>query len=754
MPNRITSPKTRPDFGLVAWLESTRITLPLKGVEARFAVCGDVLDVEIDQVFQQTSARPLDCLYSFPLPAAAAVYRCEMHLKDRVISARVEEVQRARELVQEQKAAGRRTALVQMERDNLFTLELGNVQPEDLIVIRFAYFQMLTRLNDWTSFTIPFCPGVRYIPGTPLLRKPTGRGIEDDTDQVPDASCISPPRIDRLHPDAAYLALDGVIEYASGEVREVTSPTHPVRVEDGSAAVKVGLADQGIVPDSDFVLRWTELPEKELHPVGWVVRHGQESYSLARLQAPANVAASVDYAQDIYFLLDRSGSMQGLKWEKTVQAFREFVRGLGPKDRVWLTLFSSGFSDLAEKPLPPLTVLQDPAVEGLERLGAAGGTELLPALKHVLEKIGQHSSDLPTALVLVTDGQVGNERPILEQLRQYPALRVHTFGIDLTINDGFLQKMAAQHRGTSHLVAPNDDIVGAVARLGQRLRRPVLTNIRPAAGWEAPERELPDLHGEEFLSVPLKGPAAAEELALEGKLAGNQVRQFSFKLLESRLPALRLLWAKRRIEHHLAQGERETALDLAKRNNLICEGAAFVAWDEAEKVRVSEPGSEVYQPAMMPATALGSPAVGARLDDRVGAILQDKTAASVSAGNRKLKRHFQNWLRPRSAGPDQERLAALDQWGRAPETFVAGADELLALIREWVSADKTQLTVRLRETEELRTQLERCGPKRAARLAVISRWIESAWKDQPSFLDRARKLLLQVDPTLARPTPI
>jgi Ca-activated chloride channel family protein len=44
---------------------------------------------------------------------------------------------------------------------------------------------------------------VRYIPGAPLLRSNSGKGAVDDTDQVPEASRISPPRIDQLHPDAA-----------------------------------------------------------------------------------------------------------------------------------------------------------------------------------------------------------------------------------------------------------------------------------------------------------------------------------------------------------------------------------------------------------------------------------------------------------------------------------------------------------------------------------------------------------------------
>jgi len=108
----------------------------------------------------------MDCLYSFPLPASAAVYRCEMHVNGRVLRARVEEQGRAREIAREQKAAGRRTALVEMERENLFTFSLGNLQPGDGVVIRFGYFETLTRLADWTSLRIPFCPGVRYIPAS------------------------------------------------------------------------------------------------------------------------------------------------------------------------------------------------------------------------------------------------------------------------------------------------------------------------------------------------------------------------------------------------------------------------------------------------------------------------------------------------------------------------------------------------------------------------------------------------------------
>jgi Ca-activated chloride channel homolog len=602
MNNRIisSSPVERHAFGLVAWLEQTRIVLPLKGVECSFSVCGDVVSVEIDQIFHQNNAQPLDCLYSFPLPAGAAIYRCEMHVNGRVIRARVEEREAARNLAARMKAAGYRTALVEMERDNLFTLALGNVQPGDLVVIRFAYFQTLTRLGDWISFRIPFCPGVRYIPGAPLLRPPSGRGVVDDTDQVPDASRISPPRMDKLHPDAAYLSVQGKVEHPLGELKDISSPTHPVfvRVSDGGSTVS--LADEAAVPDSDFVVRWTETIPEQARLNGWITGQGGDTFALARLCAPREVESGVHHLQDFYFLIDRSGSMEGLKWKKAVEAFREFLKVLGDDDRVWATFFETTFQDLAEKPMAAKTIRAGNWGDRLESLGTGGGTELLPALEHVLHKIEVHSTGgWPVTILLITDGQVGNEAEILQRLARHADLRVDVFGIDVTINDGFLNKLAAQHQGTSCLMAPTDDIAGAVSRLGARLRQPVLTSIQVKGGWELAGRQTADLHAGEVLLLPLRRQKPDEKsVSIEAKDTHGASRRFTLELVTTDMPALRLLWAKQRINFLLAQSKAAEAIVLAKNYNLVCEGAAFIAWDEAEKVQVSGPDREVYQPVM------------------------------------------------------------------------------------------------------------------------------------------------------------
>lgn len=91
-----TAPLPQTTMGLIARLEGTRVPLPLKAIEVAADVTGDLVSVELDQVFLQDHDDPLNCTYTFPLPADAAVYRCEMHVGDRVIEAKVKSREEAR----------------------------------------------------------------------------------------------------------------------------------------------------------------------------------------------------------------------------------------------------------------------------------------------------------------------------------------------------------------------------------------------------------------------------------------------------------------------------------------------------------------------------------------------------------------------------------------------------------------------------------------------------------------------------------
>jgi Ca-activated chloride channel family protein len=604
---RPTSPAPSVSFGLIAWLEATRIALPLKGVECRFDVTGNLAKVELDQIYFQNADRPLDCTYTFPLPAGAAVYRCELHVNGRVIRAKVEEQQAARRIFEEQKAAGRRAALVETERENLFTLSLGNVQPDDVIVVRFAWFSVLDRAGDNLRLLIPTCPGVRYIPGNPLLRASSGNGTVDDTDQVPDASRITPPRIDAFHPDAAYFSIEGRLSAVEVDCGAISSPSHAIHVRETEAVATITLSGHAAVPDRDFVLAWRESKVAQLAPRSWRWSEGNATYALVQLRAPADVAVSENYEQDVYFLVDRSGSMAGAKWDRTCQALHAFVGLLGAADRVWITLFESSFRDFSEAPMAAPAVLKDRGFRSMIALGTGGGTELLPAAKHVLEQISRHSVDRHVSIILITDGQVGNEAAVLDAFGRSGQIRVHTFGIDTAVNDAFLKSLARQHRGGCWLQTPDDDIAGTISALGDRLRRPVLTGLSVAGAWESGSA-MPDLHAGEVATVSLRGEVTAP-VEITGSLPDGRDYHLTVEPALAGSEAVKLLWARERIATLLDTGRQPEAIALARQYNLVCRGAAFIAWDEAEQVAVAE--ETVVQPSLEQAVMQRHPCAAA-----------------------------------------------------------------------------------------------------------------------------------------------
>lgn len=634
---RSESELAMPTFGFLAWLEQTRVALPLKGVEARFEVVGEVAHVEVDQIYHQNAAVPLDCLYTFPLPAGAAVYRCEFHCNERVIAARVEKQQDAREIYGRAKSAGRRAMLVEGVRENLFTLNLANVQPEDLIVVRLAYLQTLERVGNENRLRIPFCPGIRYVPGQALLRPNRGTGVVDDTDQVPDASLISPPRIDRLHRDAAYVSVMGTLHRRAATCERLESPSHPVTVRSEENRALVELAGKDAVPDQDFLLSWQECGVEEFRPRVWAQTHEGWCYRLAELVAPTRPVepqagqlgtpgqvlsggdagmAEAPMQRDIYFLLDRSGSMEGSKWLQACQALGECARALEPQDRLAVTLFSDSCSDYSEAPLPVREFLAQNPVRTLQQQRVAGGTNLVGGLEHVVRLVQRHSANRRSMLVILTDGQVGNDQAVMAALAPVPQLVVHAFGIDTVVNDALLAQIARRQRGRAVFLRPDEDVVAAVRKLGELLRSPVVVDWRIPAGWESPDGPLPDLYAGEKQLVVFRAPessAASSSWRLEGRdAAGTPVR---INPVEEAMNGswLGLLWARRRLTqmaensaaalaassarrfpHGQSMGEpfREAApaeelAPLAKQFNLLAPGMAFVAYDAKEKVVVA-----------------------------------------------------------------------------------------------------------------------------------------------------------------------
>ncbi len=578
-------------FGLEAWLEKSRIVLPLRGLSVRADITAGFADVEVDQLFEQNNDQPLDCRFLFPLPADAATYRCEMRVNGRVISAKTEQRDEARKLFKQAKARGRRAALTESERDNLFTLSLGNLQPGDIVLMRFAYLQPVQRLRDRRTLRIPVNPGVRYISGEPLLRENSGPGTIDDTDLVPDASRITPPRIDGDHPDAASLHATVRLRGAGDFTDSASSPSHPMVIKKDGEDLLAALAIDGHLPNRDFVFTWNEKCPATPVVRAWLDQDNRGLLEIRLPEAPANTATAPP--PDVYFLLDRSGSMGGDNWTGACKALAAFVPRLHPETRVWLSLFESTVRDYESKLIRAADI--DFGAEGsaIHRIGVAGGTELVPALQHLRTKIHEHSMEHPAAVLVITDGQVGDERGAVAAAKKL-GCPVHILGVAMTANDG-LDAIAKETGARSIFLAPGEDIAGAVERFAPVLRAPVVTGLTTPPGWTtADETPLRDLCEAEDVVVPISASKDARDLDVGGRTVDGTA--WSIVPERQAMSNAGLVWARSRIRSLDASDREDEALSLAKEFNLLSRDAAYIAWDEAEQVPVAQ--TEIVQPAI------------------------------------------------------------------------------------------------------------------------------------------------------------
>ena len=114
-------------------------------------------------------------------------------------------------------------------------------------------------------------------------------------------------------------------------------------------------------------------------------------------------------------MIDVSGSMEGTSIVQAREALLNALDRLAPSDRFAILAFSSGYGEFAPEPLTASSQNLDAARRYVRNLKAGGGTEMLPALLHLMTK--PTTPGYMRQIVLLTDGDLGNEEEIFSAMR-------------------------------------------------------------------------------------------------------------------------------------------------------------------------------------------------------------------------------------------------------------------------------------------------------------------------------------------------
>jgi Ca-activated chloride channel homolog len=606
-----------------------RVELPLARVEITARVADRIAGVTLTETFRNPHKENLEAVYIFPLPGGAAVSDFELKVGGRTIRGTVEERGEARRQYQKALDEGKRAALLEQERDDLFTVQVGNLPPGEEVTVRLTYSERLPFFEDGTTeLRLPLVVAPRYIPGSSLGRNGVGDGIAEDTDLVPDASRISPPRLAEGFDPRVALGIEVEIvregKAKTGDIRNLCCSQHATRTSMGAGSIKISLARDDEPLNRDFVLRW-QLAEENLRPSLLVYRDtkGQAYGMLSIIPPQRDIFLGV--ARDVLFVLDRSGSMQGVKMASAARACSILLATLGPRDRFAIQAFDDVTEwlvpDRAENSRDYLIAADEAGIERGEKflrgIGSRGGTELDRALGEAITVVSarRETAGRVPVIVLLTDGQVGDESRVLKRIQQELGdTRVFTVGIDTAVNDGFLKRLAALGGGTATLVEPGAPLEEALRSVGREIGSPLVVDVSikdQDTGFDsstvAPSR-IPDLFAGRattaFFQIKRSG-----SLRVSGKFGDGKRFEETVEGYEVDIPAIAHLWARTRVmdledrfrlEPHSQGDIKKQIVRLAIEHTLLTRFTAFVVVDESEVVNKDGTSKKIVQPVEMP----------------------------------------------------------------------------------------------------------------------------------------------------------
>lgn len=588
------------------------------GSKVSFVVSGMVLHTTFSQTFRNPSNDQwVEGIYVFPMPEKAAISHMDMRIGERVIIGEIKEKELAKKQYQKAKAAGKRVALVEQERPNLFTQNVANIGPGEEVTITLKYQDTVAFDAGRFSFRFPMTITPRFMPSAhewmngDLLPKPSpdaetlstnnnpsvGTELQTTTQMVldnsrpwgwsaptslvPDAHRISPPQLDSKTAKKRLthnIHLSVVLD-AGLPLKNISSPYHDLVVEKKSEQHFIATRENHVPMDRDFELQWQPVAQSVPSAAAFtetLTSHqagdnnhtknqtAEENYALLMFLPPQQTQ-SIQLARDVIYIIDTSGSMGGISIRQAKQSLALALKRLNKGDRFNVIEFNSNHRSLFGSSQDINEASRRQALRFVDNLSAGGGTNMAPALDSALS--ANNTETHLRQIVFITDGSVGNESQLFELIHQkLGQARLFTVAIGSAPNSFFMRKAAQFGRGTFTHIGDSHEVSDKMSKLFSKLESPVLRNLSiqwpDPANVEAWPKKLPDLYRGEPLLIKAKlgDFSQSQTVTVTGDLGGKPWKQV-IKLQQPKLdavthPGISKLWAREKISALLDEKTR------------------------------------------------------------------------------------------------------------------------------------------------------------------------------------------------------
>ena len=572
---------------------------PLLSTKVHAELVGPVANVVVEQVYKNDGKIPIEATYVFPASTRAAVYDMQMIIGGRTIRAEIQERGKAQKIYNSAKSKGKRAALLQQERANVFKMQVANIMPGDLVQVVLRYHEFLIPEDRIYTFIYPTVVGPRYV---------------SKADQG-SASFAANPYLQEDKTLPSFLDIDVQVRMAI-PIGKISCTSHKVQIQfkNQNQAMAHLLPEDQYGGNRDFIFKY-QISGDKIESGTWLYEHDDEKFFLTSIEPPESIADQDILAREYIFVIDVSGSMHGFPLTTSKELIRDLVSRLRSNDFFNVLLFAGDSKLLSEVSLSATEENLQRAFDLINQLDGRGGTELLPALT----RIGQMPHARPKlsrSVVIITDGYISAEPEVFDLIsRTLNDANVFAFGIGSSVNRLLIEGMAHVGRGEPFIVTKPEFAKEAADRFAKYIERPVLSNIEVHFGgfdvYEVVPSHIPDLMAERpiFIFGKFDGEAKGNI-----EIVGDQSHKTFSKNIEIRPQqydsshaAIRHLWAREKIRWNQdfnqlsSDPDRVEAITkLGIQYNLLTDYTSFVAVDETTVVNENGEIATVNQVLPLP----------------------------------------------------------------------------------------------------------------------------------------------------------
>ncbi|MHC5038609.1 MAG: VIT domain-containing protein, partial [Planctomycetota bacterium] len=521
----------------------------------------------VEQVFTNRLNRQLEGIYLFQIPTEATIDRFSMFMNGKEMVGEVMESAKARAIYESIVHRRRDPGLVELAGYRKIRLRVFPIPPRGDVKLRFQYSQLLNDVGGLYEYTYP---------------------------------------IGYLHRVTAQTTDLELAIRTTPALKTVYSPTHKIKVErKGENEAKARIAGRGAEPCRTFRL-YFDASDRAFGLKILTYRTPRDGGFFMLMASPKTEFTDREITdKDLVFVIDTSGSMQGMKITQAKAALAYCLKGLRKGDRFDVIPFASTVRPYAGKLVDVSPETMKDATAYVNEFRAGGGTDIYSALQAAFSvtenRAGQGKGRL-FMVVFLTDGKptVTTQDPelILKSVKQWNAERdrLFVFGVGLDVDPKLLDRLARENRAAVEYVKPEESLEIKLSAFFDKIAYPVLSEMTlDFGGVRVDDRhpvDLPDLfRGSQLVVFGRFREPGETAITLNGTVAGKK-RAFHYPAVfpgESRKhDFIPRLWARRRtaflmdeIRLHGFNAElKEEIVRLGKRWGIVTPYTSFLVVED------------------------------------------------------------------------------------------------------------------------------------------------------------------------------